>query len=427
MATTPTRAPAVNLVRNGNFAAKGSSGLPDDWEVVRPDGLPPLIEVALDREVRRGDAASLRLHGTTGDTGVVRLRQALKDARAGKSYRLSAWVRHQGIAGPRRSIGLRLRWRWRVEEYATPAARDGEWERWERVVRVPEGAEEIVAELMLHWTGGTAWFSDVRVEEVPTPRRKLRVASVYWRPQSRSAVDANLSQFCALVDRAADAGADLVCLPETLLGIGTGGLGPVDALPIPGPATEAFGERARARKLWICAGLSEREAGRIYNSAVLIDRQGHLVGKYRKTHLPIQEVEAGFTPGRELPVWDTEFGKVGILICHDTAFPEPARVLALKGAELILLPIWGGSDIYVRSRAADNGLFILSSSYDYPCGVIGPTGEWLCQAENSPAGAIVTADIDLEDAQRTVAYEGRFHGNHRRERNPAAYGELMRE
>src|SRR5947199_14013 len=135
-------------------------------------------------------------------------------------------------AEPRRSIGLRLRWRWRVEEYATPAARDGEWERWERVVRVADGAEEIVAELMLQWTGGTVWFGDVRVEEVPTPRRKLRVASVYWRPQSRSAVDANLSQFCALVDRAAEAGADLVCLPETLLGIGTVGQGPVDALPI---------------------------------------------------------------------------------------------------------------------------------------------------------------------------------------------------
>jgi predicted amidohydrolase len=418
---------AANLVHNGSFTEVNGESTPAGWEVVRAEGMPPVVEVAVDRQVRRGESPCVRLRGTDGDTGVARLRQELKAAQGGKSYRVSAWVRHQGVAELRRSIGLRLRWRWRVEEYATPVARDGEWERWERVVRVAAGAEEIVAELMLQWTGGTVWFADVRVEEVPTIQRKLRVASVYWRPQSRSAVDANLSQFCALVDRAADAGADLVCLPETLLGIGTGGPGPVDALPIPGPATEAFGERARARKLWICAGLSEREGRRIYNSAVLIDRQGHLIGKYRKTHLPIQEVEAGFTPGRELPVWDTEFGKVGMLICHDTAFPEPARVLALKGAELVLLPIWGGSDLYVRSRAADNGFFIVSSSYDYPCGVISPTGEWLCQAQKEPAGAVVTSDIDLEDSQRTVAYEGRFHGNHRRERNPAAYGELLRD
>jgi hypothetical protein len=67
------------------------------------------------------------------------------------------------------------------------------------------------------------------------------------------------------------------------------------------------------------------------------------------------------------------------------------------------------------------------SSYDYPCGVISPTGEWLCQSQKEPGGSIVTCDIDLEESQRTVAYEGRFHGNHRRERNPAADAELLRD
>ncbi len=414
------------LVQNGRFA-ETADGLPAGWEIIHPDGLPPVMQVAVDREATREGAPSLRLRGTAGDTGVARLRQQLVGVKPGASYRLSAWVRHRDVAEPRRSIGLRLRWRWRVEEYAAPISREGEWERWERVVRVADGAEEVVVELMLQWTGGAVWFADVRVEEVAPVRRSPRVASVYWRPRSRSTIDANLRQFCQLVDRAADAGADLVCLPETVLGIGTGGPGPSDAMPIPGPATETFGERARAGNLWVCAGLTERDGNRIYNSAVLIDREGRLVGKYRKTHLPIQEVEGGYTPGSELPVFATEFGTVGILICHDTAFPEPARVLALKGAELVLLPIWGGSDLYVRSRAADNGFFILSSSYDFPCGVISPTGEWLCQSARDPEGAVVTHVIDLEETQRTVAYEGRFHGNHRRERNPAAYGDLLRD
>ena len=61
-----------------------------------------------------------------------------------------------------------------------------------------------------------------------------------------------------------------------------------------------------------------------------------------------------------------------------------------------------------------------------PCGVIAPTGEWLCQAEKQPDGAVITADIDLEETQRTIPYEGRCHGNHRRERHPACYGELIR-
>lgn len=428
-AATPA-AGGPNLVRNGSFNEGGArpastGGEIKDWEIVRPEGMPPVVEVALDPAVTHSGGASVRMHGTAGATGVARLRQVLASARPGATYRLSGWVRQQGVENPRHSIGLRMRWRWRVEEYAAPVETQGEWTRWEKVVAVPPKAEEIVVEAMLQWTGGTVWFDDIRVEEVPTQRRPVRVASVYWRPQTRSTPEKNLQKWCELVDQAAAQKADIICLPETMLGIGTGGPGPSDAQPIPGPATETLGAHARAHKIWICAGLSEKEGDRMYNTAVLIDRAGKLVGKYRKTHLPIQEVEAGFTPGEALPVWDTELGKIGILICHDTAFPEPARALALKGAELVMLPIWGGADLYVLPRAAENAFFLVSASYDYPSGVISPAGKWLAQSPKSPDGTVVVKEIDLEDVYRTESYEGRFHSIHRRERNPKIYGDLV--
>src|SRR5262249_18431701 len=172
---------APNLVQNGDFSQIDAHGVPAGWEILRPEGLPPVMEVAVDHDGPPPGGRALRIHGTAGDTGVVRLRQALPEVRPGGTYRLSAWIRHHGVQEPRRSIGLRLRWRGRVEEYAAKTAREGEWERWERAVRVADGADEVAVELMLQWTGGTTWFSDVRVEATQPARRPVRVASVYWR------------------------------------------------------------------------------------------------------------------------------------------------------------------------------------------------------------------------------------------------------
>ena len=72
----------------------------------------------------------------------------------------------------------------------------------------------------------------------------------------------------------------------------------------------------------------EREGTAIYNTAVLIDRDGLLVGKYRKVNLPYDEFEDGITPGSDYPVFQTDFGKVGMMICWDSQFPDAARALA---------------------------------------------------------------------------------------------------
>jgi predicted amidohydrolase len=153
---------------------------------------------------------------------------------------------------------------------------------------------------------------------------------------------------------------------------------------------------ALARKLgaYVVAGLYERAGKVVYNTAVLIDRRGQLVGAYRKTHLPREEWERGITPGDRYPVFETDFGKLGILICWDLQFPEAARALGLQGAEVICLPIWGGSEVLARARTIENCLFLVSATYDMRSFIVDPAGRVL--AEATAQQPVATAELHLD-------------------------------
>jgi predicted amidohydrolase len=88
------------------------------------------------------------------------------------------------------------------------------------------------------------------------------------------------------------------------------------------------------------------------------------LGKYRKVTLPDGEWEGGLTPGRDYPVFETPFGKVGMMICYDGFFPEVARELTLKGAEVIAWPVWGCNPQLAKARAAENHVYLVSSTYE---------------------------------------------------------------
>ena len=103
-----------------------------------------------------------------------------------------------------------------------------------------------------------------------------------------------------------------------------------------GPSVSRLVQIARRHRLIVCAGMSEKERDIVYNTQVLVGPDGY-IGKQRKLHLSRDEV-FHYKGGRELPVFDVGACKVGIVICYDNQFPEVARVLALRGAELILMP-----------------------------------------------------------------------------------------
>jgi predicted amidohydrolase len=107
-------------------------------------------------------------------------------------------------------------------------------------------------------------------------------------------------------------------------------------------------------------GLTEKRRGKIYNTAMLLDREGRIVGRYDKTHIPQHDVR--YAPGQALPTFDLDFGRVGVVICADRRWPESVRTVCLKGAKLVLMPTYGmwheDNEWWMRTRSYENQSWI---------------------------------------------------------------------
>lgn len=166
---------------------------------------------------------------------------------------------------------------------------------------------------------------------------------------------------------------------------------------IPGPTTETLSQVARQGNCYVVGCFNELLDSRVYNTALLIDPSGKVVGKYHKTHLPPLE-RFLVTPGNDLPVFQTEIGKIGMLICYDMMTPEVCRCLALQGADLLCWPSLGygwwdeAGDFTVRSRAHDNQVYILGALPDHSC-IVDPFGDFLATNAHDRL-AVLTAEID---------------------------------
>jgi N-carbamoylputrescine amidase len=167
--------------------------------------------------------------------------------------------------------------------------------------------------------------------------------------QMRCAADAeaNMAKAEAQIRLAAERGAQIVCLPELFLGpyfCQTVDLKWFDtAEPVPGPSTRRLGMLARETGVVLVASIFEKRAAGVYhNTAVVIDRDGRLVGVYRKMHIPddpLYHEKYYFTPGDlGFQAFETSAAKVGTLVCWDQWFPEAARLTVMQGAEVLVYP-----------------------------------------------------------------------------------------
>jgi predicted amidohydrolase len=284
-------------------------------------------------------------------------------------------------------------------EYPVPVGAGGGegWTRLAGVYRAPESATGARLELHLRWTahGEVLWRDADLSKADPPPPRRVRLAAVNHRPEGTRSPEENRQIFGRLVEEAAGRGADLVVLPEGVTLVGNGLTYEEAAEPVPGPTTRVLGDLARRLEIWVAAGLYEREGTRVYNTAVLMGRDGTLAGRYRKMSLPDEEIEGGLTPGDATPVFETDFGRVGLMICWDSSYPEVARALAARGAEVLLLPIWGGEETLVRARAIENQVYVVASGYDFRTGIIDRRGERIATAREDPE--VVVAEVDLNE------------------------------
>jgi predicted amidohydrolase len=342
----------------------------------------------------------------------------------GRTYRFSCLRRIHQVSSPRRSAVVRVLWRDSANE---PVIEDrplvsnyvGSWtaraepdypadgfttdEGWTAVAGnfvAPAAATQAVVELHLQWAPhGRVEYSQVSLTEIPRTERKVRLAAVHHRPVAGTTSSEKREQFAPLIEQAAAQAADLVVLPETLTYYGTGLTMEQVAEPVPGPSTDYFGELAKRHDLYIVAGLVERDAHLIYNVAVLLAPDGSVAGKYRKVTLPRGEIEAGVAPGDDYPVFETRFGKLGMMVCYDGFFPEVARQLTNRGAEVIAWPVWGCNPILASARACENHVYVVSSTYEEPSrnwmltAVWGPTGDRLVTA--TEWGTVVVSEVDL--------------------------------
>lgn len=350
----------------------------------------------------------------------------------GRYYRFQAVRKVAHVAVPRRSAPVRIRWEddqgrpvpmseppvpgylagWRGHaepEHPTDKETDAHgWTEVSDTYRAPDQATRAVVELHLLWSpNGSVEWARVRFEETsPPPPRLVRLAAVHYRPSGKSP-ESNCREFAPLIAEAARQRADLVVLGETITHVGTANTSQSlaeCAEPIPGPSTRIFGDLARQHNLYIVAGLLERDRHLIYNVAVLIGPDGEVVGKYRKVCLPRGEIERGCAPGHEYPVFETRFGKVGMMVCYDGFFPEVARQLTNRGAEIIAWPVWGCNPQLASARACENHVYLVSSTYEdisrnwMLTAVYGHDGRPLVQAEKF--GTVVVAEVDLNKRYR---------------------------
>jgi predicted amidohydrolase len=245
----------------------------------------------------------------------------------------------------------------------------------------------------------------------------------------------------ALLPHIEQAGAnktDLLVFPEYHLG----------RIRIPGPETEHIGEAVRKQGIHVIVGSWELlENDRFANAALLFGRDGSIVGKYYKTHAAVDQFDMDKTPftepapghdlpwfikndpewkmerGQELPVFDLDFGRVAILTCYDGWFPEPWRILSLKGAEII---VWingrGGSieDYIVKSAMFQNEVHIITANQAYGAGtMIGQYRSEILAHIGAPGEGVIQAELDMKMLRNARAYSRNLS-----QRRPELYNTL---
>jgi len=260
--------------------------------------------------------------------------------------------------------------------------------------------------------------------------------------------DTNIAKAIEMVGEAARRGASIVCLPELFASqyFPQKKVANTSPEPIPGPTTERLADAARSSRVVLVGGSihEKAESGKFYNTSVVFNREGKLLGRYRKVHLPEDESfyeKDYFSSGKAYEVFKTDVAKVGALICFDQWYPEPARVIKLMGADILFYPTAIGRVDGIQETEGDwkqawetvqRGHAIANSMVVAAVNRVGREGRmsfWggsfvcdqfgtvLARADNKEQVLIVPCNLDLG---RTVEEGWGFLRN----RKPATYSKL---
>jgi len=249
----------------------------------------------------------------------------------------------------------------------------------------------------------TPVFTLKQTATLPQPPRRVRMAVALQQTPSPATLEANRQVMIETIRAAGEKKIDLLCLSENFIDRNVARPLEERAFALDAPFLQPLRTAIQQAKLYCCFALHERTDNKIYTTALLIGPDGALVGRYRKRHLTLSELEAGVTRGTESPVFQTPLGKIGMAICWDVWFPDTIPDLAAQGAEIVCFPLAGDPDQphYEhgwRTRAIDSGIVLLASvtkncAPKTPSRIVTPDGE--VRAETLEPNGLAWADIEM--------------------------------
>jgi len=208
-----------------------------------------------------------------------------------------------------------------------------------------------------------------------------------------------------LLDIAGKRKSDIACLPEDFAELGK------NAQPVTGPVGSAITPYASKHDMYIIMPIIEIYEGKNYGTAVLFDRKGNVAGRYQKVHPIVGEMKNyKVSKGNEIPVFQTDFGSIGIMICFDINFPEMSGIMTRKGAKIIFMPHQLCTPdpitymLQVRAHAVFNSVHVVASTWGtrhgtqwdprnrYPSCVVGCDGSIIAASEKEEG--VLTAHLD---------------------------------
>jgi predicted amidohydrolase len=384
-----------NFISNGNFADGELNKLPVGWQLVTPN----LVLAPTFKLVKGDNGEKLVMaqgNGRKECIGYIRQKFTIPE---NKAFLMRVVFRIEGIEDVNRNLvhGIYGDFNNGIFKYH----REGKWIVGEH--RFPGKGKNCEARLYFRFSPkGKVWWKEISITECdPIPPRLVNIAVSNGVRDKKG--------WEAFLDSAGRRGCDVALMGEFFVP------GDIDGIKtkilsddvkqnnsyineMNGPAMQMMSAKAKEWHMYISGTIRLRldHEDVIHNSAPLYDRKGELVGIYSKVNLYDPELDDGTSPGESVPVFKTDFGTVGIMICYDSWHPEVARLLALKGAEIILFPSAGYYLQLLHARSADNGVVVAATSADFPCGV------W--DAGGNRAG--VTGDDDSRHAPtQIVAFE----------------------
>jgi len=252
----------------------------------------------------------------------------------------------------------------------------------------------------------------------------IRIAQIRVVPE-KGDLEGNSETLMSVLRNVAEEGVDVVVTPECFLdgyvateeSVSRENIDDYAIDSADSPYVDTISAWARENGAWVVLGCSRLSAEGVTNAAVLLDRKGEQIGCYDKTHCQTHDTK--FVPGRALPVFDSDFGRFGVLICADRRWPEAVRSLALQGARVVFNPTYGMCDErnlhMMQTRSFESEVFI-AFTHPQQSLVTGPEGQVLRNETGEDESYSVT-EIDLSEVDAARARGT----SHLKDRRPGLY------